>query len=400
MPITAQIKRLRVTSPEALGVFVGQSRQNIIKSVDSLTAQDWAAWTAMRHENPALISPYFHPDYIRKIETLTANIRVICAYEGDVNIGFLAIQGGRLARPAGAPLSDFHGIVQAADTQLNFADILKDTGISAYHFSAAIGADDTPDKQIIGRQETAALNIETNAEDWRATLDSSYRRHMKSTRRRIRKTEEEIGPRRFVFKSDDAEIFDQLMAWKFKKFVDTGKYNVLSVDWTMALIRGLWEASANDTQNALRCDMHAVYFGDRLAAVDLGLCDGPVFHSWIVAYDHEFQNFAPGIQLLEGLIDEAANLGYSRIDMGAGLDGYKRHYATHGHSVTNGFVPVAGAAGRAAKLYGAAELWGQDAAKDLPGKLRRRYSQISACEKSRAKRTKAMMDAVKSLRKS
>jgi len=349
---------------------VDQSRQNIIKSVDELTAQDWAAWTAMRAGNPALISPYFHPDYVRRIDKLASDVRVICAYDGERNIGFLAVQGGRLARPAGAPLSDFHGIIQTLNTQLSFADILENTGISAYHFSNAIGADDTPDKQIITRHETAAFNIETSAEDWRAGLDGSYRRHMKSTRRRIRKTEEDIGPRRFVFKSNDAQVFDQLMAWKFEKFADTGKYNVLSVDWTMALIRGLWEQA---TDEGLRCDMHAVYFGDRLAAVDLGLSDGPVFHSWIVAYDHEFQNYAPGIQLLEGLIDETSHLGYTRIDMGAGLDGYKRHYATHGHSVTGGFTPIKGAGGKASQLYGKTEIWAQDAAKDLPGKLRRRY---------------------------
>ena len=380
---------------------MGQSRQNIIKELSALTEQDWAAWSAMRKGNSALISPYFHPDYVRRIDSLTHNVRIVCAYEGDAHIGFLALQGGRLTRPAGAPLSDFHGIVQAADTQLSFADILSGTGISAYHFSSAIGADNIPESHIIDTQETSAINIETSAEDWRAGLDSSYRRHMKSTRRRIRKTEEEFGARRFVFNSDDAQVFEKLMAWKFEKFDDTGKYNVLSVDWTMDLIRGLWENQDKDgDKNNLRCDMHAVYFGDRLAAVDLGLSDGPVFHSWIVAYDHDFQNYAPGIQLLEGLIDEATNLGYSRIDMGAGLDGYKRHYATHGHKVVNGFVPVKGATAKAAQLYGKAEIWGQEAAKDLPGKLRRRYSQIAACEKSRPKRAKALFQAVKSMRNS
>ena len=380
---------------------MGQSRKNIIKKLSALSEQDWAAWTAMRQSNPALISPYFHPDYVRGINALTANIRIVCAYESDKNIGFLAVQGGRLARPAGAPLSDYHGIIQGADTTLSFEDILSGTGISAYHFSSAIGAETTSESQIIDSQDTSAIDIRTTADDWRAGLDSSYRRHMKSTRRRIRKTEEEIGPRRFVFKSGDAQVFEKLMAWKFEKFDDTGKYNVLAVDWTMDLIRGLWESQdkAGDKNN-LRCDMHAVYFGDRLAAVDLGLSDGPVFHSWIVAYDHDFQNYAPGIQLLEGLIDEAKTLGYSRIDMGAGLDGYKRHYATHGHKVSSGFIPVKGLSGQAAKLYGKAEIWGKDAAKDIPGKLRRRYSQIAACEKSGPKRAKAMLQAVKSMRKS
>lgn len=376
-----------------------QSRQNIVKTVTNLTPQDWAAWADMRQANPNLISPYFHPDYVQTLDKLVPDLRIICAYKDNQNIGFLAVQGGKFARPAGAPLSDFHGVIKAKNTPLSFADILEHTGISAYHFSTAIDVDNVDPNQIIGQQHTAALNIGNSAEDWRAQQDSSYRRHLKSTRRRIRKAEEDIGPRRFEFLSHDPEVFEQLMAWKFKKFQDTGKYNVLSVDWTMAFIRGLWENSAQDSPSPLRCDMHAVYFGEQLAAVDLGLTDGPVFHSWIVAYDHEFQNFAPGIQLLEGLIDAAQDLGYRRIDMGAGLDGYKRHYATHGHQVTNGFIPVKGMAGQAAQFYGQAERWGQKAANDWPGKIRRRYTQITACEKNRPKRAIAMIDAVKSTRK-
>ena len=376
------------------------SRQNIIKTASSLTSQDWSAWATMRQSNPDLISPYFHPDYVRALDKLVPDLRIICAYQDTQNIGFLAVQGGKFARPAGAPLSDFHGLIKAKDSPLDLANILENTGISAYHFSAVIDAQGVDPNHILDQQHSAAMNITSSAEDWRGSQDSSYRRHLKSTKRRIRKTEDEIGPRRFVFSSRDPEVFEQLMAWKFKKFEDTGKYNVLSVDWTMAFIRGLWENPPQNDQAALRCDMHAIYFGDHLAAIDLGLTDGPIFHSWIVAYDHAFQNFAPGIQLLEGLIDAAQDLGYNRIDMGAGLDGYKRHYATHGHQVTNGFIPVKGMAGQAAQFYGQAERWGQKAANDWPGKLRRRYTQITACEKNPPKRAIAMIDAVKSSRKS
>ncbi len=366
-------------------------RQNIIKTVNALTAQDWTAWEAMRAENSALISPYFHPSYIRRLNELVSDLRVVCAYEDGKNIGFLSVQGRKTTRPAGAPFSDFHGIIQAVDTQLDLIDILAGTGIDAYHFSAVISSGNIPEKYRLDYQDTAALNIGTSAQDWRESRDDSYRRHMKSTRRRIRKAEKDIGPRRFVFQSDNQDTFEQLIRWKIKKFSDTGKYNVLSADWAMALIRGLWEQASED---GLRCDMHALYFGDHLAAVDLGLSDGIVFHSWIVAYDHQFQNYAPGIQLLEGLIDAAADLGYKRIDMGAGLEGYKRHYATHGHPVTAGFIPVKGAAGAISALYGTAERWGQGPLKDMPGKLRRRYSQIAACEHSRTKRAKAMLEAI------
>ena len=142
--------------------------------------------------------------------------------------------------------------------------------------------------------------------------------------------------------------------------------------------------------------MQALYFGDRLAAIDMGLTDGDTFHSWIVAYDGELHSYAPGIQLLEGLIDESQSLGYTRIDLGVGTDGYKRHYATENIKTGTGFIAAQGSAATLSNLYSKAERFGQKALKDAPGKLRRRYTQIAACEDSVSGRAKAMFDAVKS----
>jgi len=96
-----------------------------------------------------------------------------------------------------------------------------------------------------------------------------------------------------------------LLKWKRAKFAITGKYDVLSADWTQSLIRTLWERGEKAD---LRCDMHALYFGERLAAIDLGLSDGKVFHSWMVAYDDELAEFGPGIQLLEALIEATTDI--------------------------------------------------------------------------------------------
>jgi CelD/BcsL family acetyltransferase involved in cellulose biosynthesis len=368
---------------------VSRALKTIIKRPDALTDVDFAAWTRLRAENPALISPYFHPDYTRTIAATREDVRVICAYENGQPIAFLPVQGERFARPVGAPMSDYHGIISAGN--ITYDDLLGATSIGALHFSSAVDTDSLRAPQVLGTYETAALDIGKSPEAWRESKDGSYRRHLKSTRRRIRKAEDDFGPRRFVYSSRDIDVFQSLIKWKTQKFAETGKYNVLSADWTMGLIRKLWE---QPTKGGLRNDMHALYFGDRLAAIDLGLTDGHVFHSWIVAYDSDLHSYAPGIQLLEGLIDASPDLGYSRIDLGAGLDGYKRQYATHGQIVASGFVPISGPAGSLSRAYAAAERWGETALGDLPGKLRRRYSQIAACEDHLPGRAKAMLEAV------
>ncbi len=365
--------------------------RNLLKRPDEMSEADWAGWTRMRASKPSLQSPYFHPDYTKLLSELRPDVRIICQYGPDgAPTAFLPLQGQRFARPVGAPMSDYHGIITSDDT-LTYDALLTGSDIGAFHFSCATDPSRLRATQILSKTETAAIDIDTTADEWRAARDGSYRRHLKSNRRRTRKSEEDIGPRRVELYSRDIDVYQTLIAWKREKFTQTGKYDVLSADWTQDLIRTLWERGQKAN---LRCDMHALYFGDRLAAIDLGLSDGTVFHSWMVAYDDALSEYAPGIQLLEALIDSSQETGYRRIDMGEGLDGYKRHYASASADVVTGFVPLSGAAGRLSRIYAATERWGVGRLKDAPGKLRRRYSQIAACEDDLSGRTRHMFAAL------
>ena len=223
---------------------------------------------------------------------------MVCQYETDgTPAAFLPVQGKRFTRPVGAPMSDYHAIITNRD-DVTYDSLLGETDIGAYHYSCAADPTRLRMPQILSESQTAAIDIDTTAEDWRAGRDGSYRRHLKSNRRRTRKAEDALGPKRIELFSRDIDVFTSLLKWKREKFAQTGKYDVLSADWTQSLIRRLWERGQKAD---LRCDMHALYFGDRLAAIDLGLSDGDVFHSWMVAYDDELSEFGPGIQLLEAV---------------------------------------------------------------------------------------------------
>ena len=363
-----------------------------------LSEDDKRIWTQIRAANPALYSPYFHVGYTGIIGTLRADAYVAIIRQNGIPTAFLPFQGPHpgksgFARPIGAPMTDYHGFIASPDASFDVGHVMREAGIGAFHYNALV--DPAKKFSATSRDQAAVMDISSGAEDWRAARDSSYRRHLKSHRRRIRKSEEEFGTRRFEFKSRDRAVFDQLIAWKREKFAETGKYDVLSAGWTLDLLERLWASEDN-----LKCDMQALYFGGRLAAVDLGLTDGDTFHSWIVAYDGELHNFAPGIQLLEGLIDEATDQGYRRIDLGAGIDGYKRHYGTEDVFVGSGFIAAQGPAAALSQIYDRAERLGKRTLKDAPGKLRRRYSQIAACDDSFSGRAKAMIEAVKTSSKS
>jgi len=387
-----------------VGLSTKSLRRLDVKNPRDLSLGEIEAWNRIKAENPALYSPYFHVGYTQLVASLCPNVKVGILYDNEDPIVFLPFQNsksghGGFARPIGMPMTDYHGFIAAKNTAFDPFEFLEQCGIGAFHFSNLIDEAEHMSAYTQTKTEATMMTLPEGPEAWRAGRDSSYRRHLKSHRRRIRKAEEAYGPRRFEFKSQDIAVYDQLMAWKRQKFTETGKYDVLSVEWTRQLLKTLWDNQDGEKMNGLRCDMHALYFGETLAAVDLGLSDGQVFHSWIVAYNNEVQNLGPGIQLLEALIDACPELGYERLDLGAGTDGYKRHYASDPFQTSSGFLALRGPAGALSKIYGATESFGERKGGSLgriPGKLRRRYSQIAACDESFSGRAKAMLWAVTS----
>ena len=370
-----------------------------VKRLGELTLPERRDWSRLRAQNPALYSPYFDVAYSDHVAALRPDAYVVIASRGGASVAFFPYQSsGKFAAPIGAPMTDYHGVIKAENEQLDAAALLQAAGLGAFNFNALI---DTPDETsatratIRAEHGAAVMDVSGGAQSWRGQRDGSYRRSLKSLRRRIRNAEAEYGERRIVFKSKDKEVFKTLMAWKQAQFKTTGKYDVLSAGWTRELLERLWNAPENE----LRCELHALYFGEQLAAVDFGMTDGPTYHSWIVAYDNQFAAYSPGIQLLEGLIDEAKALGYSKIDLGAGTDGYKKNYATDPIAVKAGFIALQGAAGKLLSLYAKAESLGETRLSDAPGKLRRRYTQIANCDPSYKGRAKAMIDAIMTLKK-
>ncbi len=368
---------------------------NCLKAAD-LTKAHCAAWEAMRRDNPALYSPYFHPHYTQRLGKLQDDAYVAIIQKNEDIIGFLPFQQrrrGGSARPIGAPMTDYHGIISAAPLKVDMTDILRRLSIGALHMPQQMNVPvAAPSGGAMVACAVMRLADYAGADAWRKSRDSSYRRHLKSLRRRIKKTDTEVGARAFIWQSQDPAHFDRLLKWKTQKFSDTGKYNVLGVDWTRRLLRQLWEAGPNA---ALRCDLHVMMVGGKPAAMDLGLTDGITFHSWMVGYDNALHNLSPGMQLLEALVTEAPKLGYENIDLGAGLEGYKKHYATWPHHAQSNIWLGRGITAQRSKFYAAIERKGQAALKDIPGKFRRRYSQIAACDPSRSGQLKAMLSAIK-----
>ena len=204
---------------------------------EALTVAHRELWTEMRSGNPALYSPYFHPDYTQLVSQLQNDVYIAIINQDGQPVGFLPFQQRRKngsARPVGAPMTDYHGIISHKDTAFSVADILKPAQISTFNMPAQMNApkiDSDTDNDKSAPCAVMRLTEFDTPQVWRESRDGSYRRHLKSTRRRIKKTESEHGARSFIWQSQDPAHFELLIKWKKEKFSDTGKYDVLSVDW-------------------------------------------------------------------------------------------------------------------------------------------------------------------------
>jgi len=355
---------------------------------NELPDQVTSAWLALRASNPRLYSPYFHPDYTKAVAALVDNVQIAVTEDVSGIIAILPFQGERFARPVGAPMTDYHGLICRPDCSLTLGDILKDRAVGVFHYSALVQNNmHTPQETSQG----AMIYFPEGSDVWKKAQSSSYTRHLKELRRRTRKSDEQVGPSHTVFRSQNPLEFETLIKWKIAQYKQSGFYNIFGADWTLPLLKNFWDRPDNAD---LRLDMHALYIGDRLAAIDTGLTDGQTYHSWIVAYDPTLGGYSPGARLFNAILDKSDDLGYERLDLGVGIDAFKRHYATEDVTTSSGFVPISGPAAALAQVYDAAERLGQKRFADAPGKIRRRYAQIAACENSVTGRAKAMLSSM------
>jgi CelD/BcsL family acetyltransferase involved in cellulose biosynthesis len=86
--------------------------------------------------------------------------------------------------------------------------------------------------------------------------------------------------------------------------------------------------------------MSALYAGDRLAAVHLGIRTSQVLHIWFPTYSRDLEQYSPGLILLARLAQQAAARGITRIDFGPGEERYKQQFKSGDTSLLIGGVDL------------------------------------------------------------
>jgi CelD/BcsL family acetyltransferase involved in cellulose biosynthesis len=157
---------------------------------------------------------------------------------------------------------------------------------------------------------------------------------LSSVARKARKAEREVGPVRLETHTTSSEAWDALIRWKSDQYRRTGAINVFAQPWTLLLLRRI--LARRDV--AFSGMLSALFMGDRIAGVHLGMRSFGVLHWWFPAYDAALREYSPGLILLTKLAQASEELGIARIDLGKGTERYKTSMMSGATIICDGSV--------------------------------------------------------------
>ncbi len=301
-----------------------------------MTAERISAWGALQSSHADLWSPFFRPEFTLAVAAVRRDVEVAILHKDDRPIGFFPYQrsGKRnVATPVGGWLSDYQAVVGAPDIQWDPPQLLEACRLQAWNFTNLLASQHPWAKFHCRQSDSAIWNLTAEHGSPGGHQDRNGKEWHAQHQRKARKANREVGTMRLVF-NEPATSLTTLLDWKRRQYQMTGVVDRLRPAWTSDLLAQVMQSCSTEFSGTLS----AIYFGDRVAAMLLGLRCRDVLHYWLPAYDVELSQYSPGSLLLLELARSASELGLRIIDFGHGDEPYKARFVNGAVKVASGFV--------------------------------------------------------------
>jgi len=326
-----------------------------VTKMDALTPLQRGTWLRWQDADPLLASPYFHPAFVELSAAVRQGVEVALLEEDGALAGFFPFERRRrcVGVPVAAPLNDFQGVIARPGLVWDARELVRGCGLAAWRFDHLLAAQSAFQPHHGKVAPSPWMDLSRGFEAYlKDRLDAGCT-ELSQARRKARKAQSQLGPLRFVAHTDADEVFSALARWKGDQYVRSNVPNLFGYRWIVALLENIRRRQGEQFSGVLS----ALYLGDRLAAVHLGMRCRQVLHFWFPAYDPALARFSPGMILFMEIARAAPGLGIERIDLGKGPEAFKRGLMSGSISVAEGAVecgPVARALGHVER--GALEL--------------------------------------------
>ena len=346
----------------------------------ALSIDQLSCWSALQNADPALSSPFLSPGWALAVERAQneqrGEVRVAVLHDGVEPKGFFPVRvTGSTAMAAGAPMTDYQGLVAAPGTVLDTRELVEALGVQRLDFTHMLADQPTFGPHMRGEAVSYVMDLSAGYGGYEAERKVAGSGVLKDIDKRSRKAEREVGPIRFAAFSRSRTEFDRLFDWKRAQLKATSQTDIFDTGWTMKLMRELFTQRDPDFGGVL----FTLYIGETLAAVHFHLRSRRTIHAWMIAHDAALERYSPGLILFQKIARWMDDTPFSTLDLGAGDYRFKQQLSNRHVSVAHGFV------GRPSplSLLRQAEYGLRDAAErlplgqfsELPGKAMRRMDQ-------------------------
>lgn len=346
----------------------------------ALSAAEVAAWAGLQAET-GLTSPFLSPGWAQACAAGDGpdrhQARVAVLRRGGAPVGFFPARVSRFtARPVGAPMCDYQGVLAKPGVEVDPQALVKALGVGRLDFQNWL-ADQAAFRPFMrGEAESQVISLKDGYDAYDAERRAAGTDILQDTAKKRRKLEREHGATAFAARTASEADFDQLIAWKRAQYRASGQTDIFDAGWTLSLLKRLHQA----TDPAFGGALFTLHVDGRLAAAHFALRGSGVLHAWFIAHDEAFGRYSPGVILIVEILKWAAEHGFVEVDLGPGDYRFKQSLSNVKRKVAHGFVgrPSVATLARAVayRVRDTAEALPLGRMSALPGKAMRRVDLI------------------------
>lgn len=302
-------------------------------------------WASFQRSSPETQSPFLSLTFAQVVGRSRPNARVAVVEDDGGTAAFLAFElaSRGIGMPIGYPMNNLQAFV-GRGTPIDARRVIRRAGLRGWRFVAA------PARQrALAPHHYEGTAVQTPIIDLSAGYQAYYRSRRKKLRdnaeRRLRTAERDVGPVSLEWGTSDPEHVRRLIEWK------CGRYAGARELFSDPTARRIAEECAGISSGDCGGLVMVLRAGERPVAAELDLTGPDGISGWFTAYDHEMSKYSPGTALVFAIAEEAARRNITRIDMGAGQDGYKFQLANASYQVAGGAVWVIPGEDAARRMY-------------------------------------------------
>jgi CelD/BcsL family acetyltransferase involved in cellulose biosynthesis len=340
----------RIPAPELVALSRTFNQMVTVCRPRDLGRSEVARWHELQQLDFELQHPFLSPEFALVADQVRGDARVMVVEDGSTIVAFMPFRLSKLrvASPITPGFNDLQALVSMPGLDLHVPTLLASANLRAWTFDHLLsGYPALHPTDAASTQATSTWVIDLPG-GWAGYVEwakAERRRYLNWLERKQRHLKTEAREYQFSYDSRDPAVLRKLMEIKTNQCRAMGWRDMFAEGW----VREMFEQLAALRADASTGVLSALRVNGEIVAADFSLRSASIYAGWIIAYDPVWSQLSPGAVRWRHVIEAVADDGIGRIDLGKGVDDFKRRFSTGQRPLREGTVAGSGAGPRLVK---------------------------------------------------